>query len=127
MKIYTFDPFLHPKELVLVGCGGTGSQLARAVARLVYSMKAAGQSANLVISWGREIDRQVLGCRHFLGGVRQGVEGANRATYRRPRHQASKYGSRQPDERQPDRKAREYGGLFSEISGNHETKIVLQG
>ena len=44
MKIYTFDPFLHPKEIVLVGCGGTGSQLARAVARLVYSMKSAGQS-----------------------------------------------------------------------------------
>ncbi|MCA9896042.1 MAG: ThiF family adenylyltransferase, partial [Anaerolineae bacterium] len=44
MKVYTFDPHLYLREIVLVGCGGTGSQLARAVARMIYSMKAARQS-----------------------------------------------------------------------------------
>lgn len=44
MKVYTFDPHLFLRQVVLVGCGGTGSQLARAIARMIYSMKAARQS-----------------------------------------------------------------------------------
>ena len=44
MKVYTFDPHLFLRQIVLVGCGGTGSQLARVVARMIYSMKAAQQS-----------------------------------------------------------------------------------
>ena len=44
MTIYTFDPHLYCQKILLVGCGGTGSQLARAIARMVYQMKHAGQS-----------------------------------------------------------------------------------
>jgi PRTRC genetic system ThiF family protein len=37
----TFDPHLHIKEIILVGLGGTGAQIARSVARLVYDMGRA--------------------------------------------------------------------------------------
>jgi PRTRC genetic system ThiF family protein len=36
----TFDPHFHPREIVLVGCGGTGSHLARAIARILTHMQA---------------------------------------------------------------------------------------
>jgi len=35
----TFDPHLHPQEIVLVGCGGTGSHTARLIARLLVHLK----------------------------------------------------------------------------------------
>ena len=34
-----FDPMIHISTITLVGCGGTGSQLARTIARIVYDMK----------------------------------------------------------------------------------------
>ena len=37
-----FDPHLNLKDVVLVGVGGTGAQLARSVARLVYAMDRGG-------------------------------------------------------------------------------------
>jgi tRNA A37 threonylcarbamoyladenosine dehydratase len=37
----TFDPHIHLKEIVLVGLGGTGAQIARSVARLAYDMGRA--------------------------------------------------------------------------------------
>ena len=40
MTIYTFDPHLYCRQILLVGCGGTGSQLARAIARMIYQMKS---------------------------------------------------------------------------------------
>lgn len=36
-----FDPHVHSKEVILVGLGGTGAQIARGVARLVYDMGRA--------------------------------------------------------------------------------------
>jgi PRTRC genetic system ThiF family protein len=36
----TFDPHLHPREIVLIGCGGTGSHLARAIARIIAHMQS---------------------------------------------------------------------------------------
>lgn len=36
---YEFDPQLHLKLIVIVGLGGTGSQLARSVTRMVYDMR----------------------------------------------------------------------------------------
>ena len=36
----TFDPHFHPREIVLVGTGGTGSHLARAVARIIAHMQS---------------------------------------------------------------------------------------
>jgi PRTRC genetic system ThiF family protein len=36
----TFDPHLHPQEIVLVGCGGTGSAVARLIARLLVHLQA---------------------------------------------------------------------------------------
>jgi tRNA A37 threonylcarbamoyladenosine dehydratase len=36
----TFDPHFHPREIVLVGVGGTGSHLARAIARIIAHMQA---------------------------------------------------------------------------------------
>lgn len=36
-----FDPHMHIKEVILVGLGGTGAQIARSVARLVYDMRRA--------------------------------------------------------------------------------------
>jgi PRTRC genetic system ThiF family protein len=34
-----FDPHLHPQEIVLVGCGGTGSAVARLIARLLVHLR----------------------------------------------------------------------------------------
>lgn len=39
MNVY--DPHVHIKEVILVGIGGTGAQIARSVARLVYDMGRA--------------------------------------------------------------------------------------
>jgi PRTRC genetic system ThiF family protein len=36
----TFDPHFHPREIVLVGTGGTGSHLARAIARILAHMQS---------------------------------------------------------------------------------------
>jgi hypothetical protein len=36
----TFDPHLHLREIVLVGCGGTGGHLARLIARLLVHAQA---------------------------------------------------------------------------------------
>lgn len=36
-----FDPHMHIKEVILIGLGGTGAQIARSVARLVYDMGRA--------------------------------------------------------------------------------------
>jgi len=36
---YEFDPQLHLKLIVIVGLGGTGSQLARSVTRMAYDMR----------------------------------------------------------------------------------------
>lgn len=41
----TFDPNIHLREIVVVGLGGTGAQVARSVARLVYEMKRSGLHA----------------------------------------------------------------------------------
>ncbi len=38
----TFDPNMHLRDIVVVGLGGTGAQVARSVARLVYEMKRSG-------------------------------------------------------------------------------------
>ncbi|MBN8639816.1 MAG: ThiF family adenylyltransferase [Anaerolineae bacterium] len=37
----TFDPNTHIQSIVIVGCGGTGAQVARIVARLLYDMRRA--------------------------------------------------------------------------------------
>lgn len=37
--IYSFDPHINIKDVVIVGLGGTGSQLARSVARIIYDMR----------------------------------------------------------------------------------------
>ncbi len=36
-----FDPNMHIQSVVIVGCGGTGAQVARTVARIVYDMRRA--------------------------------------------------------------------------------------
>ncbi len=36
-----FDPFMHLKTVTVVGLGGTGSQVARSLARMVYDMRRA--------------------------------------------------------------------------------------
>lgn len=41
----TFDPNMHLREVVVVGLGGTGAQVARSVARLVYEMRRSGLHA----------------------------------------------------------------------------------
>lgn len=40
----TFDPNLNPKEIVLVGCGGTGAQWANGIARIIRMMQDTGKS-----------------------------------------------------------------------------------
>ena len=37
----TFDPNTHIQTIVIVGCGGTGAQVARIVGRIVYDMQHA--------------------------------------------------------------------------------------
>ena len=39
MNVY--DPHMHIKEVILVGTGGTGAQIARCLARLAYDMERA--------------------------------------------------------------------------------------
>ena len=39
--INVFDPNIHIQNIVIVGCGGTGAQVARTVARIVYDMRRA--------------------------------------------------------------------------------------
>lgn len=36
-----FDPPIYIKSVTIVGCGGTGAQIARSAARILYDMKAA--------------------------------------------------------------------------------------
>ncbi len=36
-----FDPHFHLREVVIVGAGGTGAQIARSVARMIYDMRRA--------------------------------------------------------------------------------------
>jgi len=40
-----FDPNIHIREVVIVGLGGTGAQVARSVARLVFEMRRTGLHA----------------------------------------------------------------------------------
>ncbi|MCP4207126.1 MAG: hypothetical protein GY767_08805 [Shimia sp.] len=40
---HTFDPHQHVRQIVIAGLGGTGSQLARSVARMVYDMRRRRQ------------------------------------------------------------------------------------
>lgn len=44
MKQIAFDPHLNTNttEIVLVGCGGTGSALAKIIARMIYAMQSSG-------------------------------------------------------------------------------------
>lgn len=42
MRTYRFDPAHEIRRLVLVGCGGTGSQLARSIARILFDMAQRG-------------------------------------------------------------------------------------
>lgn len=44
-----FDPTNYIRQIVLVGCGGTGAQLARSVARLMRMMQDAGKSTPEVL------------------------------------------------------------------------------
>ena len=38
-NLYEFDPGVHIKQVVLAGCGGTGAQIGRMLARLIYDMQ----------------------------------------------------------------------------------------
>lgn len=38
----TYDPHLNPKDIYIVGLGGTGSQVSRSVCRMVYDMQSKG-------------------------------------------------------------------------------------
>lgn len=40
-RMNVFDPNTHIQTIVIVGCGGTGAQVARIVARIVYDMRRA--------------------------------------------------------------------------------------
>jgi hypothetical protein len=41
ITLNTFDPNTHIQTITIVGLGGTGAQIARSVARMVYDMQAA--------------------------------------------------------------------------------------
>ena len=45
MSSIIFDPGIRPSYIVLVGTGGTGSHLARMVARMLYDMRSRGMDA----------------------------------------------------------------------------------
>lgn len=40
----TYDPSRYIQEVVLVGCGGTGAQIARTLARIIRMMQDTGKS-----------------------------------------------------------------------------------
>ena len=87
MRILTFDPTIHLRQIVLVGCGGTGSQLARAVARMVYSMASAGQSVPKVcfvdpdVVEERNVGRQLFTHAEAIAGVPKAEALARRFNY----------------------------------------------
>ena len=41
----SYDPNQNIQEIVLVGCGGTGGQVARTIARIIRMMLDSGKSA----------------------------------------------------------------------------------
>lgn len=45
----TFDPNVHIQTVIIVGLGGTGAQIARSVARMVYDMRQARLHAPQII------------------------------------------------------------------------------
>lgn len=49
MKIFAYDGAWHLDHIVLVGVGGTGSALARLVARMLWQRKEAGQTVPTLI------------------------------------------------------------------------------
>jgi PRTRC genetic system ThiF family protein len=56
MNSYIFDPDIDIREIVLVGLGGTGSQLARSICRTVFDMKIR----NLNVPRLRFVDPDVI-------------------------------------------------------------------
>jgi PRTRC genetic system ThiF family protein len=48
-KIYTYDPHYMFNQIVVVGLGGTGSQVARCIARLIYHCKRNRQHTPQVL------------------------------------------------------------------------------
>ncbi|KAB2902644.1 MAG: hypothetical protein F9K27_15970 [Anaerolineae bacterium] len=49
MKIFAYDGAWHLNHIVLVGVGGTGSALARLVARMLWQRQEAGQTVPTLI------------------------------------------------------------------------------
>lgn len=56
MQPYTFDPEIHIREIIVVGLGGTGSQLARSLCRMIFDMR----SRSLQIPAVRFVDPDVV-------------------------------------------------------------------
>jgi PRTRC genetic system ThiF family protein len=60
--INIFDPNLYPKTVTIVGCGGTGTQIARSAARILYDMKARRMhTPQLVLIDGDTVEMKNVG------------------------------------------------------------------
>ena len=81
----SYDPNQHIRELVLVGCGGTGSQVARTIARITRMMLDSGKSAPRVrfvdpdIIETKNVGRQLF--QDSTVGMYKAVELARRFNY----------------------------------------------
>lgn len=66
LKRYTFDYPTHIRQIVMVGLGGTGSQLARSVARMVFDMRERRlQIPRLVLVDPDKVERKNVGRQMF--------------------------------------------------------------
>ena len=63
-----FDPHMHIKEVVLVGLGGTGAQIARSAGAAVQLVAREGSHATLRLRSG-EMRKVLANCRATLGEV----------------------------------------------------------
>ena len=81
----TYDPSYYLKEVVLVGCGGTGAQIARTVARIIRMMQDTGKSTPVLRFVDPDrIERKNVGRQLFTDaqiGLYKSVELARRFNY----------------------------------------------
>lgn len=68
-RIYEFDPGIHIQQVVLAGCGGTGAQIGRMLARLVYDMRQKDlQTPHLIFVDPDRVEHGNIGRQLFTAG-----------------------------------------------------------
>ena len=68
-NLYEFDPGIHIKRVVLAGCGGTGAQIGRRLARLLYDMQQNNlETPHLIFVDHDQVEHGNVGRQLFTAG-----------------------------------------------------------